>query len=120
MSFLDADDLADMQADMQATFDRTGQISRPQKTASPRGNVVVYVPVGDPLPCSLQTTRTAVKKVIAGQTQSVTAWVVLLPIGTDIRPSDHIEIDGIVYQVTDGDTDRSHATCVGAYCEKVR
>ena len=62
MTFLDAADLAELQADMAATFDRVGQISRPQKTASPRGNVVVYVPVGDPLPCSLQTTRTAVKK----------------------------------------------------------
>ena len=50
----------------------------------------------------------------------MTAWVVLLPIGTDVRPSDQIEIDGVVYQVTDGDQDRSHATCVGAYCEKVR
>jgi hypothetical protein len=98
-------ELADLQATVLTTLRDVATVTR-------GGSAIV---AGVPCTVAADTVQTRFPWMAPGQIAS--RWILVLPVGTDVRPSDHITVAGDgVYAVVDTGTPQTYALSTEAFC----
>lgn len=124
----DADELADMRADLNGMMVDRCQVQRQSRARDSGGGVIeTYSPHGIPIPCRTWNAAAPgdLQEVVQGAAaSSVATWRVLLPFGADVKDTDRLSVTPtggapVLYEVAGTDAGASDALGVLCLCRKI-
>src|SRR5579863_5154175 len=96
---LNAAQLAAMQATVLQAFDLSCAVTRPALTSDGAGGSSATYSAVATVPCNLAQPSQQLLQAYDYLIGSLSAWVVGVPVGSDIQANDHLAVNGLVLQV---------------------
>lgn len=116
----DTDPLAPYSGFLAEGFDNQASVLRKTLTPDGLGSASETWATVATLGCNLVRVSKWMEGARTGEVRAVSDWEAHLPLGSDVRPQDRLQIAGVTYEVTDTDTGLTDALVLRAGLRRLR